>query len=41
VAFMGDRKGAYRVLVERPDGYSHLEDTGVDGWIILKCIYNV
>jgi hypothetical protein len=23
----------------RLDGKNHLEDVGVDGWIILKCIY--
>jgi hypothetical protein len=33
---VGDRRGAYRVLVRRPEERDHLEDTGVDGWIILK-----
>jgi hypothetical protein len=36
VARMGDRRGAYRVLVGRPEGKSHLEDLGVDGKTILK-----
>jgi hypothetical protein len=35
---MGDRRGAYRVLVGRPDGKNHLEDLGVDGRI-LKWIF--
>ena len=35
---MGDRIGAYRVLVGKPDERGLLEDTSVDGRIILKCI---
>jgi hypothetical protein len=35
---MGDGRGAYRVLVGRPEGRNHLEDRGVDGRIILKWI---
>jgi hypothetical protein len=31
VARMGERKGAYRVSVGRPEGRSHLEDLEVDG----------
>jgi hypothetical protein len=34
---MGERRGAYRVLVGKPEG-DHLEDPGVDGRIILKWI---
>jgi hypothetical protein len=34
VACTGDRRGAYRVLVERGEGKSHLEETGVDGRIL-------
>ena len=33
---MGDRRGAYSVLVGRSEGNSLLEDTGVDGRIMLK-----
>ena len=42
VARVGDSRGAYRVLVGRPDGKTereHLEDSGVDGRIILKRIF--
>jgi hypothetical protein len=35
---MGDRRGAYRVLVRRGEGKSHLEDINVDGRIILKWV---
>jgi hypothetical protein len=35
---MGEGRGAYRVLVGRPEGKNHLEDPGVDGRIILKWI---
>jgi hypothetical protein len=35
---MGEEKGAYRVWVGKPEGKSHWEDLGVDGWIILGCI---
>jgi hypothetical protein len=33
---MGERRGAYRALVGKPEGGNHLEDPGVDGRIILK-----
>jgi hypothetical protein len=32
----GERRGAYRVLVGRPEGRDHVEDLGVNGRIILK-----
>jgi hypothetical protein len=35
---MGETKGSYRVLVGTPEGRNHLENPGVDGKIILKCI---
>jgi hypothetical protein len=39
VARMGEGRGAYRILVGRPEGRNHLEDPGVDGRIILKWIF--
>jgi hypothetical protein len=37
---MGERRGAYRVLVGKLEGRGHLEDPGVDGrilrWIFRK-----
>jgi hypothetical protein len=39
VASVGERRGAYRVLVEQPEGKNHLEDSGVDGMIILRWIF--
>ena len=39
VAHMGERRGAYRVLVGSLRERDHLEDTGVDGRIIFKCIF--
>jgi hypothetical protein len=35
----GERRGAYRVLVGKPEGRDPLEDPGVDGRIILKWIF--
>jgi hypothetical protein len=32
----GDRKNVCKVLVERREGMCNMEDTGVDGIIILK-----
>jgi len=39
VARMGERRGVYRVLVGKPEGKNHLGDPGVDGRIILRCIF--
>jgi hypothetical protein len=36
---MGEKRGAYRVSVGKPDGRNHLKDPGVDGRIILKLIF--
>jgi hypothetical protein len=38
---MGERRGAYRALVGKPEGRNHLEDPGVDGRIILKWIFEM
>jgi len=35
----GERRGVYRVLVEKPEGKNNLEDPGVDGRIILRWIF--
>jgi len=35
VALMGEERGAYRVLVGKPEGGDHWGDLGIDGWIIL------
>jgi hypothetical protein len=40
VAGVGEGRGAYRVLVGRPDGRRPLQDLAVDGKIILKLIFN-
>jgi len=39
VAHMGNRRGAYRILVGRPEGRDQLEDPGIDGGMILKWIF--
>ena len=36
---MGNRRGAYRILVGRPEGRDQLEDPGIDGGMILKWIF--
>jgi hypothetical protein len=35
---MGKRSGAYRDLVGKSEGKSHLENPGIDGRLILKWI---
>jgi hypothetical protein len=32
----GERRGAYRILVGKPEAKNHLEDLVMDGRIILK-----
>jgi hypothetical protein len=40
VAYMGERRCAFRVLVGKPEGGGdHLEDPNIDGRIILKWIF--
>jgi hypothetical protein len=36
---MGEKRGAYRILVGGPEGSDHLGDPDVDGRIILKWIF--
>jgi hypothetical protein len=38
VACMGEVRGAYNILVGRPEGGDHLEDLGVDWRITLRWI---
>ena len=38
VSRMGEERGAYRVLVGKPEGKRPLGRLDVDGWIILGCI---
>jgi hypothetical protein len=35
----GEWRGVYRVLVGKHEGKRHLEDPGVDEWIILRLIF--
>jgi len=35
----GERKGVHRVLVGKPEGKNHLEDSGIDETVILKSIF--
>jgi hypothetical protein len=37
-AFMVEMRNAYTILAGKPEGKRPLEDTGVDGWILLKRI---
>jgi hypothetical protein len=36
---MGEKSGAYRILVGDLRERDHLGDPGIDGRIILKCIF--
>jgi hypothetical protein len=35
---MANRRGAYKIFVDRPEGKNHVKDLDVDGRIILKFI---
>jgi len=35
VAWMGEERGVYRVLLGKPEGKNHWGNPGVDGWKIL------
>jgi hypothetical protein len=39
IARVGERRGAYRLLVGKSKAVNYLEDPGVDGKIILKRIF--
>jgi len=39
VACMGERRGAYRFLVGKPEGKSHLGDPSIDGRTIIRWIF--
>jgi hypothetical protein len=39
VAHKEEWRSAYRILVGKPEGRTHLEDPDIDGWIILKWIF--
>jgi hypothetical protein len=39
VAFMRERRGVYRVLVEKPEERDHLEGPGIVWRIILRWIF--
>ena len=39
VAYMGDRRGAYKILVGKPEGNYHLKDLDADGRVLLKRIF--
>ena len=36
---MRESRDVHRLYVEKPEERKHLEDPGIDGRIILKCIY--
>jgi len=39
MAYMGNRGGPYRVLVERTKETDCFEDLGTDGTLVLKCTF--
>ena len=41
MASVGERRGAYRVLVGKSEGKNHLENPGVDGMILLRWTFRM
>jgi len=41
VARIVERKRAYRVLVEEPEGKDHFGEPGVSAWDLLSCILDL
>jgi len=39
VARVGERRGAFKFLEGKPEAKKPLGRPGIDGWIILKCIF--
>jgi hypothetical protein len=39
VPHTGEKRGVYRVLVQKAEGKNHLKDPGVDGRVILIWIF--
>jgi hypothetical protein len=35
---MEEKRNAYKVLIEKPEGKNHFEDLGVGGRIIIKAV---
>jgi len=36
---MGENRGVFRILVGKPEERDHLEDPGLGGRIIIRCIF--
>jgi hypothetical protein len=41
VAGMGERRGIYKVSVGKPEGKRQLEDSGLDGRIMLRWVFRM
>jgi hypothetical protein len=40
VACMGELRGVYRTSVGKPEGKRTFGNLGIDGWIILRLVFN-